>query len=277
MTRVVPRTEALKHPRRFRWRRVLVAAVAAVLVYGSCAYLLVPAVWRHHEHHPAMKGAPKTTVNAAGIPADPLNVALVGTQPEIVRAFVAAGWAPADPITFRTSLGIIASVLLKRPDSHAPVSPLYLWGRREDLAFEREVSGSARQRHHVRVWRSGTLGIGRRPLWLGAATYDRDVGVSRRTGEVIHHIAPDIDAERDTLVADLSRAEQLTQVFQVTGLGPTLFGHNGDGDRYYTDGEMTITTVAEGNARQSSPPEQLPSPAVVAAKNRVWSWVRARF
>ena len=53
------------------------------------------------------------------------------------------------------------------------------------------------------------------PLWIGAATFDRSVGFSHRTGQVTHHIAPDIDRERDTLMADLYRSGRLEQPFRV--------------------------------------------------------------
>jgi hypothetical protein len=41
-------------------------------------------------------------------------------------------------------------MVFKRPDDEAPVSTLYLFGRKEDLAFEKPVGGSPKERHHVR-------------------------------------------------------------------------------------------------------------------------------
>ena len=247
----------------------------ALLAYALLAYLVAPAVWRHYEHHPAMERAPKTTRSAAGIPADPLNVGLVGARAEVEAALLAAGWDAAAPITLRTSLGIAESVVLGRPDRTAPVSTLYLWGRGEDLAFEKIVGGSARQRHHVRLWCSEDLGTNGRPFWIGAATFDCGVGVGRRTGQLTHHIAPDVDAERDTLMTDLTKAAQVTQLYQVTGVGPTIQRRNGEGDRYYTDGELTVAVLPPGNTPRERPPERLPNPVSVTAKNCAWSWVRA--
>ena len=77
------------------------------------------------------------------------------------------------------------------------MSPLYVFGRKQDLAFEQDVGGSADQRHHVRWWRAEPLDAAGRPLWIGDATFDRDAGISHLTGQITHHIAPDIDAERD--------------------------------------------------------------------------------
>ena len=88
----------------------------------------------------------------------------------------AAGWFPADPITLRSSIGIIGSVLLHRPDNDAPVSPLFYQGRQEDLAFEKPVGSSADQRHHVRFWKSWKRE--RPPVWLGSVTFDRGVGIA---------------------------------------------------------------------------------------------------
>jgi len=94
----------------------------------------------------------------------------------------AAGWYPADPVTLRSSIEIAGSVLLDRPYRAAPVSPLFYLDRREDLAFEKPDGNSADQRHHVRFWKVLDQGEEKRPVWLGAVTFDRSVGVSRYTG-----------------------------------------------------------------------------------------------
>jgi hypothetical protein len=151
------------------------------------------------------------------------------------------------------------------------VSSLFLFGREQDLAFEKEVGPSARERNHVRFWRAPESGV---PLWLGAASFDRGVGLSHRTGQITHHIAPDIDAERDRLIADLDAAHQLTERFEVTGIGPTLDGHNAGGDRYFTDGEMDVGVLAPDGAARSEPARVLASPTAVELKNQVWDQLR---
>ena len=101
------------------------------------------------------------TLTAQGIPGGPINVGLIGTREQFVLAFHTAGWYPADPITFRTSLEIVGSVVLDRSDKNAPVSPLYFEGCREDLAFEKPEGVSADRRQHVRlslVLQSGSPG-----------------------------------------------------------------------------------------------------------------------
>src|ERR1700726_1423033 len=86
-------------------------AVVAV-VYLLLAYVVLPALWRHHEHEPGLASLPMVTRTGTGIPGDALNVGLVGSQEDVLRAMQAAGWFPADPVTFRTSIAIIGSVVL---------------------------------------------------------------------------------------------------------------------------------------------------------------------
>src|SRR4029450_5378790 len=156
-------------------------------------------------HTPPLEDVYRITPTADGHPGDPLNIAMVGTEEELIRAMMAIGWDPANSITFESSFRIVVDSVMRRPDDQAPVSSLYLFGRKQDLAFEQPVGNSPRQRHHVRFWRSEEPEAGR-PLWLGSATFDERVGLSYTTGEVTHHIGPDVDAERDRIANELEKA-----------------------------------------------------------------------
>ena len=260
-----------------RRRRLLVRAlkvvVALVIAWLVLAYVILPALWRHYEHHPALENAPKTSWTAQGIPGDPLNVGLIGTEKELIQAILGSGWDVADPVTLRSSIRIAGSVLRDRPYVDAPVSSLFVFGRKQDLAFEKPVGKNASHRHHVRFWKSTEYGRDDLPLWIGAVTYDRSVGLSHRTGQITHHIGADIDAERNGLFADLANNGWLTQEFQVTGVGATLLGRNGGGDRYYTDGELTIGVLAKDQSRDKLP-VRLENPVPVQIKDQLWSAIR---
>jgi len=213
------------------------------------------------------------TRTGTGIPGDALNVGLVGSKEDIARAMHAAEWFPADPITLRTSIDIVGSVVLDRPYHDAPVSPLYYEGKKEQLAFEKPDGRSADQRHHVRLWLVLEKGTDGRPVWLGSITFDRGVGLSHDTGQVTHHIAPNIDAERDLLMGDLRRAKMVDAFFQISGMGPTLFAWNGEGDPYYTDGEIDVARLVVDGVKSAEPPATLPPPALIALKDQVWHGV----
>ena len=260
---------------RRRWLFAIVVAaalaLAAVALIELMTHVAGPALLTHYESFPALATVPKRAVDARGAVADPVNFAFVGTKDEIRNALHDAGWTDAQPITRRSSIGIAASVLLHRPDSAAPVSPLYLYGRQQDLAFEREVGRSASRRHHVRLWRADSLAFQRRPVWIGGATFDLRAGLSHRGLHPTHHIAPDVDEERDTLTADLLRARQVRAMFRVTGIGLRVDAHNAEGDRFDTDGEMRVVVISPGNTPTIAAPE--PSvPIALRVKDRVWSW-----
>ncbi|SRR5579871_86382 len=250
-----------------RWWSLLVVSLFG---YLALAYLLLPALWRHHEREPGLASLPMVTQTASGIPGDALNVGLVGSKEDVVRAMHVAGWFSADPITLRTSVEIIGSVVLDRPYHDAPVSPLYYEGKKEQLAFEKPDGRSADRRHHVRFWQVLEHGTDGRPVWLGSVTFDRGVGLSRDTGQVTHHIAPNIDAERDLLMHDLQDAGMVQNFFQVSGTGPTLFGRNGEGDPYYTDGEIYVATLVVDGVRRTEPPVTIPPPPLIGLKDQVW-------
>lgn len=232
-------------PSRPRRKRLLVLAVALVLAYLAAAYLVAPLVWRAYERrHPALAQLPTLTRTGNGIPGDPLNVALIATESELKTAMLEAGWYPADPLTLQSCLAIAVDTVLRRSYDHAPVSNLFLWDRKQDLAFEQPVGNDPRKRHHVRFWRSAEVDDSGRPLWAGAATYDERVGLSHDTGQITHHIGADVDAERDHVVSTLRTAGRLGEVSWIYDFQDPPQGRNGGGDPWHTDGRLALGTVA---------------------------------
>jgi len=258
-----------------RLERVLLTLLGIVIAYTALAYVVLPMFWTHYEHQKGLASLPMVTRTAQDIPGDAINVGLIGSEREVLCAMNAAKWLPADPVTFRSSIEIAGSVLLDRAYPDAPVSPLFYLGRREDLAFEKPAGKSADRRHHVRFWKVLDKGEEQRPVWLGAVTFDKGVGVSHFTGAITHHIAADIDAERDALVRGIENAGVATAKYQVTGVGPTLTGRNGGGDPYYTDGEVWILRLVEDCRKETGPVATLPSPPATELKDQIWHAIAA--
>jgi tetratricopeptide (TPR) repeat protein len=234
----------LSRRRRLLKRTVALLAIL-LLLYLFAAYVVFPALWsRYVHHHPAMDDVPNITQTANGIPGDPLNVALIGTEKQLKTIMIAAHWYPADPLTFRSCLEIAEASVLKRPYDDAPVSSLYLFGRKEDLAFEQPVGDNPRHRHHVRFWRAPKAADDGRPVWVGSAIFDKRVGFSRTTGQVTHVTAPNIDTERDYLFNCLERTGDLSENYTVDHFHQVLKGRNGGGDPWETDGRLLVGIIA---------------------------------
>ena len=224
-------------------RLAFVVVMAICTFYVATAYEFVPSIWRVAEHrHPGISGNTTRTVTSAGIPGDPLNVAFVGSEQALHDKMLKAGWFPADPITLRSSLRIAKDSVLHKPYPDAPVSDLFVYGRRQDVAFEQAEGGDPSKRHHVRFWLADTQDDAGRPLWIGAATYDAGVGVSHTTGQITHHIAAEVDKERDKLIADLQQTGSLI-IQWIDSFQPIHEGRNGGGDRFVTDGKLGVVEV----------------------------------
>src|SRR5262245_62165186 len=108
---------AVRPPRK--WPKY---ALAFLLVWGAVAYLVMPEAWkRYARRHPAFEDMPNVAYTGDGIPGDPLNVSLIGSQADLIRALVAGKWFPADPLSLKSSLEIVEASVLKRPYEEAPV------------------------------------------------------------------------------------------------------------------------------------------------------------
>jgi hypothetical protein len=110
----------------------------------------------------------------------------------------------------------------------------------------------------------------KRPVWLGAVTFDRGVGFSHYTGAITHHIAPDVDAERQLVETDLQSAGMIEARYTVAGVGPALRGRNGEGDLYYTDGEVWMMRLVKDCIKRNKPPVVLAGPAANELKDTIW-------
>jgi hypothetical protein len=230
--------------RRSCKKQVFLVLAGVLVAYLVVAYLVMPVLLkRYARRHPLLADIPGITHTGSGMPGDPLNVALVGTKEQVMKIMVAARWYPADPLTLRSCLKIAEATVLKRPYDAAPVSNLYLFERKEDLAFEKPVGNDPRKRHHVRFWKSENVAPDGRPVWVGAAIYDERVGFSRESGEVTHVTGPDIDAERDYLFRDLEKTGDLAETIIDKDFHQDREGRNGGGDPWHTDGSLYIGVI----------------------------------
>lgn len=238
--------------RRGIGRTIISIVGGLVSLYLLTAYVIMPAVWKRYVHkHPSLDDVPGITYTKSGIPGDPINVALIGTKEEMLAIMKAAGWTQAAALGLRSDLRIAEASVLNRPDPNAPVSSLYLFGRKEDLAFEQEVGDNPRHRHHVRFWQTDKT-FGNRPIWVGSAVYDEHVGISRTTGQVTHVTAPDVDKERDYLFQCLEKSGDLAEKFVVDGFHKVLEGKNGGGDPWRTDGKLYVGVIRSDQASSTS-------------------------
>ncbi len=197
-----------------------------------------------------------------GLLGDPVNLALRGHEAQVHAAMTRAGWTRADDLT-SSGLRILTSTLSRRSYAEAPVSPLHLFDRQQDFAYQQEVAGSPSKRHHVRFWRcpeGWMLPGGYAVDWLAAGTYDKSVGLSLFTLQVTHKIEENTDIERDYIVETVTKASPEVEVEVIENFSTGYHSRNGGGDLIITDGNLPIIDV-RGSRCRTSPRSNTPTAA----------------
>jgi len=217
------------------------------IVYGVIAlwlavsYLVLPRVHRLLSKVYVPRYFIGRTRTGDGLLGDPVNVAVYGTKKQLVDTMHKAGWVQADELNAKSTLEMIKRTIARRSYPNAPVSSLYLFDRKQDLAFQQEVGGTTSQRHHVRFWktpRDWWLPGGMKADWLGAATFDKGVGLSYFTYQITHRIEENIDEERDYVVDSMITAAPGIDVETVEHYASGYHDRNGGGDTIRTDGNL---------------------------------------
>ena len=186
-----------------------------------------------HDDH--VDSLPRFTSRMTGASQAPIGLVFLGNGCELLEVFADAGWHAAERITPRTALRAFGRGVMNRPYHCAPVFPSFLEGRLNDVAFQQTTpGGSSRRRHHARWWLTNLTCEGKQ-VWVATASYDASVGVGKLFPTPIHHINPDIDTERDYIIASLTATGRV-KVTQEVRVTEPMAGRNAAGDRFYTQG-----------------------------------------
>ena len=219
-----------------------------LIFWGLAAYLTLPRFHRIMTTIYVPDYFLGRTQTGDGLLGDPVNLAFLAEEDDIHEAMRRAGWTMAEPVTLKSSWRIVISSLTKRSYPSAPVSPLLLFGRRQDFAYQQEVDGNPSKRHHVRFWKTPEgwmLPGGQRADWVAAATYDNAVGLSLFTLQVTHKVDAATDLERDYVVQTLSYTSPEASVRVLEGFMSGYNSRNGGGDQIRTDGNLPIVDLDE--------------------------------
>jgi hypothetical protein len=195
-----------------------------------------------------LRAMPVATANETGTGSgDPVNLVVIGKLETMLSAFLAR-WDESETITFATCWKTVRAFLLGSQYRYSPVSPLYLFGRSQDIALQRSRR-SINERIHLRLWLT-PLRFEQNPVWVGQIS--RDIGV-RFTTKVwnltTHRIDPDVDESRDYVVEDLLQAERVEAAGYLDGVGTCDLAtarRNLTGDPFFTDGKRAVILLSIG-------------------------------
>jgi hypothetical protein len=232
--------------------------LALALTYGMGAYVILPHTVRLALKILKRKRIPRYTMTGDGLPGDPVNVVLTGTLQQLHTAFSDAGWSEADRLGLTSSWKMVRAFVFNTPYPTAPFSTLYLFGRSQDIGFQKAIDNSPRKRHHIRFWAlslshaDSTLGKasfwlntdrppdGARVHWVGAGTKDTGLSLTRLTFQITHSTDSDTNAEREYILDELKHARAINEVSLYRG-GQHL--GSGKVNHYVTDGEVAVANL----------------------------------
>ncbi len=198
-----------------------------------------------------LAGLPCCTVDKGGTKTgDPLNLVVIGSGEDIYHAFIRAGWDETEIVTTASAWKTVLAFLLGNRYRYSPVSALYVFGRRQDVALQK-ARHTVHARNHLRLWLAPVQFQGKL-VFVGQIS--RDIGVRFSTKTIVtHKIDPDVDEARGFLIQDLYYSRGLRQFAFVKGVGAAPIEssrQNLSGDHYFTDGLRAVLWV-------SSPPVAL--------------------
>jgi hypothetical protein len=238
--------------------RRLPTVLALAVTYAVAAYIVLPRIILMGLKILLRKRVPRFTITGDGLPGDPVNIVLTGTLQQLQAAFSAAGWSTADQLGLASSWRMVRAFLLNSPYPTAPFSTLYLFGRGQDVGFQKAIDNSPRKRHHIRFWAlslahaesklgkaSFWMNTDRPPdgalvHWIGAGTKDIGISLARLTLQITHATDSDTNTERDYIIGELNEKGVIAEITSYKAgqrLASKQINH------YVTDGEVTAASL----------------------------------
>jgi len=195
-----------------------------------------------------LESIPRRVADRNHEPGDMVNILIVGTEEEMVKAFTAAEWVKVDKSVENTVLAGLIDTIKKKDYLTMPMSTLYLFDRPQDYGFAHaEPVLVIMSRNHLRVWKSPYQVMGQ-PLWCVAATHDIGFERDKRNNGVTHKIDPAIDGEREYVNQTLSGTGLVAARGHVLPAQPVTEAKTATGGGFHSDGRILVLVLKSGGA-----------------------------
>ena len=203
--------------------------LALFLTYLISAFVVLPKVVNLSLLILRKGRIPRFTVAGDGLFVDPVNIILVGTKDQLKKAFKKIDWYGVDRLTFKSGLKIMFSYSLNKTYLKAPISNLYLFGRKQDICFQQQIGKCPRKRHHIRFWAANTdkiidpmdikywrkkqkINKDEALTWIGSGSEDIGLTFKKLTYQPTHKVDPNVDKERNYILSSLRKNECIGKI-----------------------------------------------------------------
>jgi hypothetical protein len=187
---------------------------------------------------------------------DPINLVLIGNLDEMLAALSRGGWSFTHRINLDTIERLIGAAISGAAYPVAPVSPLYLFGRPQDLALQR-ARNTILQRNHLRLWLA-PVRFGGQSVWVGQVSRDISIKPTMLSATFTTHVIdPNVDEAREHVLQSLLVAGVVERFAFVTGAAAASQQApraNLTEDPYFSDG---LRLVMQLSGTRTIPPEEV--------------------
>lgn len=186
---------------------------------------------------------PARVVDAEGTQGDRVNVVVIGSEQQIVKGLLNAGWVKVNPDKKSAVVGAALSVLSRRGYVEMPMSELLMFDRVQDYGFAHaDPVIMVAARHHFRMWKA-PFTAGGQQVWVIAGTHDVGFDKDQRNGKITHKIDPNTDGEREYIVETLKQSGEVGLTYFMARKDPVVRAKTAHGQEFYSDGKTHIVVM----------------------------------
>jgi hypothetical protein len=183
---------------------------------------------------------PRRIQDEKGNLGDNTNFALVGTEKQVLAAFLAAGWVKVDRSHGDAVTAGIQAVLSKKAYVTVPMSELTFFGRVQDYGLaQADPIQVIAERHHFRIWKA-PFQVEGFDFWVGAGTHDIGFDRDARNNGITHKIDPEIDKERDYIGASIQESGMIAKTEYIMPSQPSKEAVTATGATFKSDGRVLV-------------------------------------
>lgn len=199
------------------------------------------------QFHARINALPCCTTNEDGDRyGDAINLIVIGGHESVLAALSRGGWSFTHSISVKTVQRMLGAAISGAAYPVAPVSPLYVFDREQDVALQR-ARNTIVQRNHLRLWLAPFRHDGK-SVWVGQVSRDVNIKLTTKSPTLSTHVIdPNIDEARENVLQSLIANRSLSQFGFLPGAPHSTVdspAHNLTDDPYFTDGSRLVMWVS---------------------------------
>jgi hypothetical protein len=174
------------------------------------------------------------------IPAEPINIIIVGNYDILNQSFIKSGWYLLDHPGLISYSKVIKSFLKKETYPQAPGLPVFWDTMPNEIGFGKPASDSIGSRHHIHLWETPFITSDNQSIWVGTAHFDEEIKKKSFIILPFHSTNPMVDNEREEIKTNLEENGFIKSIEKINLTGLLYGTKKSSGNSFLTDGQAYI-------------------------------------